>query len=56
MIVLLIQAALMFISIPVTGLKDTAPGLIVILATAIGIDNASLPFSRLPFTIWLHNA
>jgi len=38
MIVFLIQAALMFIAIPVTSSKETAPAVIVLLATAIGFN------------------
>ena len=38
MLVLLIQAALMFIAIPVTASKETTPALIVLLATFIGFN------------------
>lgn len=38
MLVLLIQAVLMFIAIPVTGSKDTLPLVIVLLATFIGFN------------------
>jgi len=38
MLVLVIQAALMFIAIPVTASKETTPALIVLLATFIGFN------------------
>ena len=38
MLVLLIQAVLMFIAIPVTASKETTPALIVLLATFIGFN------------------
>ncbi len=38
LLVLLIQAALMFIAIPMTATKDIAPTLIVLLATLIGFN------------------
>jgi nitrate/nitrite transporter NarK len=38
LIVLLIQAALMFIAIPVTGSKEGAPAAIVLIATLIGFN------------------
>lgn len=38
LIVLLVQAGLMFIAIPVTGAKDTAPAVVVLVATLIGFN------------------
>jgi MFS transporter, OFA family, oxalate/formate antiporter len=38
LIVLLIQAALMFIAIPVTGSKEMAPAVVVLIATLIGFN------------------
>lgn len=38
LLVLLIQAALMFVAIPMTASKDIAPALIVLLATMIGFN------------------
>jgi MFS family permease len=38
LLVLLIQAVLMFIAIPMTATKDIAPALIVLLATLIGFN------------------
>jgi len=38
LIVLLVQAVLMFLAIPVTGSKNIAPGVIVLIATLIGFN------------------
>jgi nitrate/nitrite transporter NarK len=38
MLVLLFQAVLMFVAIPVTGAKDLAPGVIVLVASLIGFN------------------
>jgi OFA family oxalate/formate antiporter-like MFS transporter len=54
MLVLAVQAALMFIAIPVTANKETTPTLIVLLATFIGFNygaNLSL-FPSLTKDFW----